>query len=112
MHISIPRSRAIQWFTCISLGCYAILTMTNLLGYIKPLHRRKGTVDIVLSSILAATVCRQRQGRGALPHAPIEPERYTETPYCQETHLPDIYDVVVAQVDGRDHETHRNHQQG
>src|SRR5262249_8986719 len=82
------------------------------LGYITPLHRRKGTVAMVLGSGLPATVCRQRQGRVALPMLTIQPERHPETQYRQEHTRYDIYDVVVAQVDARDHETHRHHQQG
>src|SRR5215475_11217603 len=42
----------------------------------------------------------------------IQPARYPETPYRQEHTRYDIYDIVVAQVDGRDHKTHRDHQQG
>src|SRR5262245_35538439 len=67
---------------------------------------------MVLGSALATAVCRQRQGRVALSMLTIEPERHTETPYRQEHTRYDIYDVVVAQVDSREHETHRNHQQG
>src|SRR5262245_19093794 len=41
----------------------------------------------------------------------IQPERDPEKQYSQEHTRNDIYDVVVAQVDGRDHEAHSRSQQ-
>src|SRR5262249_5150398 len=57
VHISIPMSRNIRRFIYISLERDAALSIRpDCLGYITPLHRRKGTVDMVLGSTLAATV--------------------------------------------------------
>src|SRR5262245_20361708 len=104
-------SRNIQRFVSISLARYAASTMRPYcLGYITPLHYRKGTVDMVLGSALATTVCRQHQSRVALPMLTIQPERHPQTQYRQEHTRYDIYDVVVTQVDGRNHEAHRNPQ--
>src|SRR5262245_5307814 len=84
----------------------------SLLGYSTPLHHRKDAGAMVLGSALVTTGCRQCQGRITFPMLTIQQERHTETQYCQEYTRYDIYHVVVAQVDGRDHETHHNHQQG
>jgi hypothetical protein len=65
-----------------------------------------------LGSVFAPTLGRQRQGRVSLSMLTIQPERHAATQHCQEHTRYDIYDIVVAQVDGRDHETHRNPQQG
>src|ERR1043166_3544334 len=106
-------NRNIRRFIRISLGRYAALTRPpDGIGYSTPLHRRKGIVAMVLGSALTAAVCRQRQGRIALPMLTIEPECYSETPYRQEHTSYDIYDIVVTQVDRRDYETHRHPQQG